>query len=513
MIMSMDEIRELAESDLMAFIHLVAPHRVLGNCHKNLIKWWTRPDAKDHQLVLYPRDHMKSALIAYRVAWELTKDPTLRVLYISATSTLAQKQLGFIKQIFESEVHRRYWPDHIHKDEGKRSKWTNFEIELDHPKRREEGIRDPSIFTAGLTTGITGLHFDVAVLDDVVVYENAYTQEGRNKVATQYSLLASIEGTGSREWVVGTRYHPKDLYQTMLEMSEPIFDKDGQIIGDETIYEIKEEAVEDRGDGTGEFLWPKQMRKDGKWFGFDMRELARKKAKYLDKTQFRAQYYNDPTDPDNRPIDYDKFQYFEREMLKQRGGKWFYRDKKLNIVASIDFSYSTRKTSDYTAIVIVGMDEDNNYYVLDINRFRTDKIGKYFEELLAMYNKWSYRKLRAEVTAAQQAIVSSLRDNYFIPNGLAVKIDEVRPTAREGSKEERIEAILVPRYDNRQVFHYKGGNTQTLEDELVSNNPAHDDIKDALATAIEGLVKPMKSNHTRTSENIVYHPRFGGRAF
>lgn len=508
---SIDEIRLAAESDLEVFINLVAPSRMLGNCHKDLIRWWTREDAKDHQLVLYPRDHMKSALVAFRVAWELTKDPTLRFLYISATSNLAQKQLGFIKQIFESDVHRRYWPDHVHPEEGKRKKWTASEIELDHPLREEEQIRDPSIMTAGLTTGITGLHFDVAVLDDVVVYENAYTQEGRNKVETQYSLLASIEGTGAREWVVGTRYHPKDLYSIMLEMVEPTFDDDGQVSGETSIYEILERVVEDRGDGTGEFLWPRQRRRDGKWFGFDIRELARKKAKYIDRTQFRAQYYNDPTDPDSRPIDYDKFQYYNRSKLELRDGRWTYEGQRLNLVASVDFNYSTRKTSDYTAIVVIGVNGDNDIFILDIVRFQTDKISDYFKEILAMYNKWGFRKLVAEATAAQQAIVTALKNDYIAPYGLMLKVDQVKPTRHQGSKEERMEAILTPRYDNGQVYHYKGGNIQILEDELVSNNPPHDDIKDALATAIEKAVKPAAGQAMRQSSNVVYHARFGGR--
>lgn len=509
--MSKEQIKEAAEADLVVFIQLVAPLRMLGNCHKDLIRWWTREDAKDHQLVLYPRDHMKSALIAFRVAWELTKDPTLRFLYISATSNLAQKQLGFIKQIFESDVHRRYWPDHIHPEEGKRSKWTVSEIELDHPLRKHEQIRDPSIMTAGLTTGITGLHFDVAVLDDIVVYENAYTQEGRNKVATQYSLLASIEGTGAREWVVGTRYHPKDLYQTMLEMVEPTFDEDGQISGEESIYEVVERTVEDRGDGTGEFLWPRQMRKDGKWFGFDIRELARKKAKYVDRTQFRAQYYNDPTDPDSRPIEYDKFQYYDKSRLVLNKGSWFYNNERLNLVAAVDFNYSTRKTADYTTIVVVGVNADNDIFILDIDRFQTDKIRVYFEHILAMHTRWGFRKLRAETTAAQQAIVSSLKEDYFAPHGLTIKVDAVKPTRHQGSKEERMEAILIPRYENNQVYHYKGGNTQILEDELTSNNPPHDDVKDALATAIEGAVRPaLKTRHS--SNNIIqFNSRFGGR--
>lgn len=512
--MTPDQIREKAEQSLEFFIALVSPQRVLGGCHKELIHWWTRPDAKDHQLVLFPRDHGKSAMMAYRVAWALTKDPTLRVLYISATSNLAQKQLGFIKQIFESDVHRRYWPDHIHAEEGKRQKWSASEIELDHPRRAEEQIRDPSIMTAGLTTGITGLHFDIAVLDDVVVYENAYTLEGRNKVETQYSLLASIEGTGAQEWVVGTRYHPKDLYSIMLEMTEPEFDDDGLITGDNHIYEVLERTVEDRGDGTGEFLWPRQMRKDGKWFGFDMRELARKKAKYVDATQFRAQYYNDPTDPDSRPIDYDKFQYYKREALRQdpRGG-WEYAGKRLNVLASVDFNYSARKNADFSCIVVIGVDAENNIYVLDIERFQTDRIKVYFEKILGLYNRWGFRKLRAETTAAQQAIVRALKEDYFAPHGLPIKVDEFKPNRHQGSKEERMEAILTPRYDNMQVYHYRGGNTQILEEELVSHNPPHDDVKDCLANAIDGAVRPVQTIRKSSSDNVYFHPRFGGRAF
>jgi hypothetical protein len=62
-----------------------------------------------------------------------------------------------------------YWPDMVEKEEAKREKWTEREISVDHPKRKEESIRDPSIFTAGLTSNIVGMHCDIAVLDDVVV--------------------------------------------------------------------------------------------------------------------------------------------------------------------------------------------------------------------------------------------------------------------------------------------------------------------------------------------------------
>jgi len=180
------ERRKLAESDLEEFIKLVHPKRLLGNIHREVIRWWTSGNAKSHQLLLLPRDHMKSALIAYRVAWELTRDPTLRVLYISSTSNLAIKQLKFIKDILTDDTYRLYWPDMVNKEEAKREKWTEREVSLDDPRRRAESIREPSIFTAGLTSNIVGLHCDIAVLDDVVVVGNAYTEEGRGRVKDQY---------------------------------------------------------------------------------------------------------------------------------------------------------------------------------------------------------------------------------------------------------------------------------------------------------------------------------------
>ena len=104
---ALDQIRQAAENDLEFFIQLVAPQQLLGDFHKEVIEWWTREDARNYQLLLFPRDHGKSRLIAYRVAWELTKDPTLRVLYISATANLAEKQLSFIKGSLTSEIYRR----------------------------------------------------------------------------------------------------------------------------------------------------------------------------------------------------------------------------------------------------------------------------------------------------------------------------------------------------------------------------------------------------------------------
>lgn len=507
---SEDQIRQAAESDLETFIRLVSPQRVLGSIHCELMRWWNRRDSKSHQLVLLPRDHGKSAMVAYRVVWELTRDPTLRFLYISATSNLAEKQLKFMKDILTSDIYRRYWPEMINKEESKRERWTASEISVDHPKRKEEAVRDPSIFIAGLTTSITGLHCDIAVLDDVVVAENADTSDGREKVRSQYSLLSSIEGADAKEWVVGTRYHPLDLYGDLLKMEEEQYNEAGDVINTTPIYELFERAVEDLGDGTGEFLWPRQQRSDGKQFGFSREILARKRGQYLDRKKFYAQYYNKTEDPFDQPVPRDKFQYYDRKHLSRSNGKWFLKDQQLNVYASIDFAFSLGKKADYTAVIVIGIDHLNNIYILDIDRFRTDRISEYYQHMRDAYIKWDFRKIRAEITVAQAAIVKELKMNYIKADGLALKVEEFRPNRNQGNKVERMGAILEPRYDNLQVWHYEGGNCQILEDELISANPPHDDCKDALASAIEIAVPPMGQRMQRKQTNVVFHPKFGG---
>lgn len=503
-------IRDSAEQSLSVFIKLVAPHLVLGSIHEELIQWWTREEAKSNQLVLLPRGHLKSKLVAYRAAWWITKYPEITICYLSATADLAEKQLLQIKQIIDSPIYRRYWPNMIHVDEGKREKWAVAEIAVDHPKRKLEGVRDPTCKAVGITSNFTGFHADVVILDDMVVPKNAYTEEGREKVAAAYSQLASIENPGATEWVVGTRYHPKDIYDTMLNMKAEIFNEEGELEEESEIYEVFQKVVEI----NGEFLWPRQTRMDGKKFGFDQNVLAQIKGKYIDATQFYAQYYNNPNSSELARINTEKFQYYERNILQNKEGDWYIRDRKLNIYAAIDFAFSLKKKADSTALVVIGVDHLGNYYILEIDRFKTSKIVDYFKHIVTAQQKWGFRKIRAEVTVAQQSIVNELKESYIKPNGIPLSIDEYRPSRHEGDKDERISAILEPKYDNLQMWHYRGGNCQSLEEELVMTHPPHDDIKDALANAIAISTVPRQRYSAQSlGSNVITHSRFGGVAF
>lgn len=502
-------VKEAAEADLWTFARLVNPERVYGEVHKEAFNF-LQHTKKPNSLLLLPRAHMKSHVIAVWAAWTVTKHPETTILYLSATSSLAELQLYDIKNILTSQKYREYWPEMVNPDEGKRERWSATAIAVDHPKRKQEGVRDMTVFAAGLTTNTTGKHADIIIADDVVVPDNAYTEEGRQLVSKTMSQMASILNPGGIIKACGTRYHPNDQYSLWKEQETEIFNDDMEIIGKEPLWDIMERAVE----VGGVFLWPRSARDDGKMYGFDRRELARISGMYTDRTQFFAQYYNDPNDPESERINDNYFQYYDQKNIKYEDGHWRYKDRRLNLVAAIDFAYTTNAKSDYTAIVVIGIDADSNVFVLDIDRFKTDKIPEYYSHLMAMHSKWNFRKLRAEVTAAQSIIVNDLKDKIK-DNGALISIEAHTPTRHQGRKEERIAAVLEPRYMDMKMWHYRGGHIPALEEELKLARPKHDDLKDCLASAVEIAIPPKHwggSSSARKS-NIVFNSRFGGVAF
>lgn len=506
------EIKQVAEEDLFTFAQLINPLRVYGDIHRDVFRW-LQGSTEGNQLLLLPRAHMKSHCVAVWCAWWITKNPETSILYLSATAELAEKQLYDVKNILTSAIYTRYWPDMINPEEGKREKWSSTKVAVDHPKRKLEAIRDWTVSTAGLTTNTTGWHADVVVADDVVVPDNAYTTEGRERVKNAMSQMTSIRNAGGFTKACGTRYHPSDIYDTWKKQKASIYDEEtGELIGERELWDIKEHVVE-----TDQvFLWPREIRPDGKAFGFNMNILAGIKGEYEDRTQFFAQYYNNPNDAGSARIGRDKFQYYDAKFIKRQHGDWFYKEKKLNVYASVDFAFSLHKNADYTAIVVIGIDHEGNIYLLDIDRFKSDKTLQYFKHIAELHSRWEFKKIRAEVTVAQKIIVNDIKD-YIRKEGMRLSVEEFRPSRHEGTKEERISAALEHRYENLKMWHCRGGYTQLLEEELVLARPPHDDLKDALASAVEIAIKPKQSRTKKDlglfNNNTNFNSRFGGMRF
>lgn len=477
-------LRTLCEESLYDYIKTVAPYAVMGQVHKDFCDFLQHnPDNASYLLGLLPRGHRKSFIIGMYCCWMIMKNPAITILYYSSTTDLAEKQLRSIKQTLEAKIHQKLWPDLINPVEGNREKWSSSEICVDSPIRAKEGIRDSTVATAGLTTTTTGSHADLIVLDDLVEPNNN-NPTGRRLVEERYSQMQSILNAGGKIVAVGTRYDPKDLYDHLLNTYEEQYDHDGNLIGKKKSWSVFQREVEK----DGEFLWPRSKRSDGKAFGYNMQELARIKGSYIDKSQFYAQYYNDPNRVGASKYNASNFIYYEKEKLQEANGKWSIAGKRMNLFAAIDFAYSLSDSADSSCIAVVGITADKLYYVIELDRFKTDRIQDYFDHVSRLHSKYHFRKLRGEATVAQSVIVKYLKDK-LASSGMSLAIDEYKPIK---DKDERMNAVLRPLYEDNKVFHYKGGNCELLEAELLAAKPEHDDIKNAVADAIEIAVPPFE---------------------
>lgn len=504
------DVRQAAVNNFEAFIRLVAPYQLMAHCHIAMTKW-AQKFRDENRLLLWPRDHGKSRYAAFYAAWEVIRDPATTIIYASATAEKAEEQLRFIKSILDSKIVARYFANLIAPEEGKREAWNKTYVVVDHPYRKSEGVVDSTIMTCGLEKTITGKHCKRLILDDIVVPENN-TQQGRKDVNAWAAQAASIMSAESSMFVVGTRYHPKDAYQLMMDMAydDENENEDGDIeISEIPMFTIMMDNVE----ADGEFLWPRQQRKDGKWFGFNKTVLAKKKAVYEslgEITQFYAQYYNDPNDKSTAPISRDLFKYYKREEVEFVAGLWTIMGRPVWMYASIDMAATTKDTSDYTVITVGAIDEDGNRYVVDIVRFKSAKTSEILDKITEVYRKYIFKKMRIEAVAGFRLVAQDLADR-LTEMGIRVPIDLYLPP-NSNSKFARVNGILEPLYQNGAIYHYRGGNCQVLEDELVSVNPLHDDTKDAWAMCVDIMVQPIQRRQQRTGNVVNFNKRFGGMA-
>jgi len=490
-----------------------------GEIHETVFKWLTAPDVKDDQLLLIPRGHLKSHCIAVDTVRAITVEPDTSSIYVSANVELAKVQMYAIKQMFMSSRYRFLWPTMFTLEEAKRDKWSEWAINVDHPLRAERGTRDYSLVIRTVGASSAGLHCDRLVFDDVVVDANARTALGRRETAAGIASFVGIKNPGCITKAVGTRYHPLDIYGAWIESTIPIFNDEGEEIGEEPTWDVAEAVVEDAGDGTGTYLWPRvQSPSTGKWYGFDRKVLARKKVEYRDLNeahQFYSQYYNNPNDSSMDRVAREFFRYYDPSRLTRAARTWTIGGKELAVYAGMDCAFtdeSDGKKSDSSSLVVIGVDCDGNVYILAMRRYRTTDFQVHYDHIIELHDKWRFKHLLIETNSGGKLVKTEV-ERIMRQEGRSIKTMSRNMTKHDGTKKERHALVVEPRYRANMVYHAKGGLTPELEEEVRLSNPSHDDLIDGLYLAMEEARPPAQQRAQSSGSNNVIQSvsRFGGR--
>jgi hypothetical protein len=413
---------------------------------------------KKKLLILLPRGVFKSSLITIGYTlWRIAQNSNERILIANATYPMACQFLSQVK-------------DYVSKSETFMELFGNLSAEADSwredritvARERSYEQKEPTAVAFGMGSNLVGSHYTLAILDDMVNRENITTREQIEKVINFYKDTLDLldpDAEGRKNLIViGTTWHYSDLYSW-------IQDPDTAILQD---FEVLKMPAYTGEWGKGELLFPSRL----SWNTLE--ELKRQQG----SSHFAAQYMLDPVLSEDAVFKFD-FKYYEKTDLT---------GIELNKFITIDPAISQKKEADYTAMICVGVDKMNNWYVLDIWREQCQP-KRLLDQLFYWDSKWKPISVGIETTAFQKtlqyfAYEEMKRKNHFIP------LKELTHT--ELSKDQRIRG-LEPRYETGSVFHCKQVPfTDYLEDELRRyDRGKNDDLIDALASQLE-LAFPLK---------------------
>lgn len=215
------KVRDIALRDFFFFSDWIMRDPDDPNLHElhAEVCWITQLDEECG--VLVPRYHLKSTLctVAHSL-WRLAKNQNTRILLKAATEPVAEGFLNAIKQhIVANHRYKTLFPEvkPQTRENGRGLKlWNTYSIECE----RSKIFSEPSILAVGAKTNLTGLHFDLAIYDDLMAEENAKNEDSINEIIRKFEADIFLMVAKSRRFLVGTRYDDKDLYGHLMDNRE-----------------------------------------------------------------------------------------------------------------------------------------------------------------------------------------------------------------------------------------------------------------------------------------------------
>lgn len=405
------------------------------------------------KLILVPRGHMKSTLVTIGYSlMRIAQDPSVRILIANATYDMATSFLGQIKKHLQNnEIFRGYYGD-LAKNA---SRWSENMISVPQLKPFEK--KEATVTTYGVGGNLVSQHYDLIIMDDIVNRDLVSTPEQIQKTILFYKDALDLLEPGGILIIIGTRWSDADLYGWLLDKSNPERAYEDFDLFFRQAYEGNLETGQDL-----KLLFPQ------KYTQTILEDLKRSKG----PLEFAAQYMNNPM-----PSEEAKFkpQWFKQVLEDEL--KW----REMSYFTMVDPAIGQLKDSDRTAIVTVGVDQFNNWFVVNViweKLLPSDTINYIF----ANWERFQPRNIGIEMVSFQKSLQYALHDEMRRRN-IYLPIVELKASR---SKEERIEG-LIPRYANGSIFHLtQCPYREELEEELMRfPRGKHDDVIDALAYGLQ----------------------------
>ena len=461
--------------------------RELAPCHEELCRVYEERNVYLDQrtrLRLWPRGSLKTTIgtIAYPV-WLILRNPDIRILIASATEKLSSKIIESIASLIRDRRFKARFGDW---QDGGRFRRKDITVGI----RRHAALKEPTISVASVETSEVGGHYDRILCDDIHDEKNVSTREQIEKVWRFYGLLTPLlEPKGEKE-ISGTRWDEADVYARIEQIIPPSCVSVRRVI-----------------DESGRNLWPEKYTP----------KLLADARKDLGTYGFNLQYQNLCTAPEDM--------VFKSEWLN----KCLFREDKFpkmeQYYIACDPAISEARGADYTAMVVVGVDRNDCWYVVEAvnehmsptgiidklfelaDRWRPVKAGIELVSFQAVLKNWYEHEVLRRLADYRKAVTQNPKNPPTRPHSFI--LDELKPGQR--TKAKRIEG-LYSRVEFTQLRWRPG--YDLITDQFRRHRPdreqPHDDLIDAIAylkdmipPAVRGVVTTPASPNKRKI-NVVW---------
>ena len=305
---------------------------------------------------LWARGHFKSSTITFGLTiQDVLKDPETTIGIFSHTRPIAKAFLRQIMREFESnQVLQSAFPDVLWgKDVRQSPKWSEDDGLV---LKRKSNPPESTIEAWGLVDGQpTSRHFKVLLYDDIVVESSVTTPDMIAKTLKALEQSFNLANENYVRRFAGTRWHWNDCYKTIKDRGTAI---------------PREHPGTDDGTEYGNpVFWTK--------------ELIAEKRRDMGPHTFAAQILLNPKA--------DALQGFKREWLRH----YKQTPQRTNNYILVDSANTKRKESDYTAMWVIGLGSDGNYYAMDFIRDRLN-LTERTDRLFDLHRKWKPIQVRYE---------------------------------------------------------------------------------------------------------------------
>jgi predicted phage terminase large subunit-like protein len=480
-----------AQDDLLGYVEICMPdytdqglnprtRYMTGRHHKLLAdKLLDLESGKVRRVIVNmgPR-HGKTELASKRfIPWFSARHPEKSLIFGSYNETFAQDVGRAVRDNIMSPEHKLVFPDHELKEGSAAA-------------QRLETVQGGMLAFVGRGGSITGRGGHGIVIDDPIKdRQEADSKLIRDQLWTWFTQVIGTRLMTADSWImlIQTRWHEDDLVGRLTDPLNPFYDpeeaKQWHVIDLPALAFENEKDV--LGRAPGEALWPEK---------FDRTFLLAQQR--IDPRGFQALYQGRPSSADGNFFRAEDLKTYKQDELPQN----------LRFYVASDHAVSTRQDRDKTAMIPVGVDENDNIYVLPDVFWRHAAADVAVDGMLALMQTRKPLFWWAERGHITKALGPFLRKRMS-EEGIYASIIELTPI---GDKQTRAQSIQGRMAMGKVYFPSFASWWPEARDQLLKfPHGTHDDFVDALAYIGLGLAQQVSAAGLQAGKRLGKPGTFG----